>query len=147
MIHIRLTAAECPAYAGVGVRPVRAPRPVGRCPACDGPLEIRRLQCPACDTAVEGHFVPSPYAALTAEQASFLEAFLRARGNLREVERLLGLSYPTLRGRLDAVLEALGFADDPPGGEPDPGRRGVLEALRRGEISAAEAAARIRGAP
>ena len=123
-------------------------------------LEVRRLQCPACQTAVEGRFPPSPYAALVPEQAAFLEVFLRARGNLREVERVLGLSYPTVRGRLDAVLATLGFE----GGEPAPeetareaaaapgppaalesqGRRAALDALGRGEISAAEAVERIR---
>ena len=116
---------------------------------------MRRLECPACETAVEGRFPPAPYAALPPEQASFLEVFLRARGNLREVERVLGLSYPTVRGRLDGVLEALGFADGsggagpepaPAGAEPGDGqRRETLEALRRGEITAAEAVVRIRG--
>jgi hypothetical protein len=141
-----------------GVVALEAPRTVARCPACGEALEVRRLQCPACATAVEGRFPPSPYAALAPEQAAFLEVFLRARGNLREVERVLGLSYPTVRGRLDGVLEALGFGDgagaaaaDEGGGdaaEPqgaDAGRRVVLAALQRGEITAAEAVARIRG--
>lgn len=138
-----------------------APRSVGRCPACGEVLDVRRLQCPACDTAVEGRFTPSPYAALAPEQAAFLEVFLRARGNLREVERVLGLSYPTVRGRLDAVLEVLGLggaeapsASPSPGVGPDPGdapadrpaRRAALEALRRGEITAAEAVEKIRRA-
>lgn len=114
-------------------------------------MRVERLRCPACDTAVEGRFVPLPYAGLSADQAAFLEVFLRARGNLREVERMLGLSYPTVRGRLDAVLQALGFAE---GGPPPPDeavaaeeaqrRREILGALQRGEISAAEAVSRLR---
>lgn len=138
----------------LGVVRLSAPRTVGRCPACGEVLEVRRFQCPACSTAVEGHFLPSPYAALAPEQAAFLEVFLRARGNLREVERVLGLSYPTVRSRLDTVLEALGFggADESPVVPPnpnaapnDPGRRAALEALRRGEITASEAISRIKG--
>lgn len=132
-------------------------RTVGRCPACGDVLEVRRLQCPSCSTAVEGRFLPSPYAALAPEQSVFLEVFLRARGNLREVERVLGLSYPTVRGRLDAVLDALGFGDgvtpgveagpEPDAGAPSPdvpARRAALEALQRGEITAAQAVERIR---
>ncbi len=151
--------------------PEPAPRTVAWCPACGAPLEVRRLQCPACATAVEGRFPASPFAALAADQLGFLEVFLRARGNLREVERVLGLSYPTVRARLDALLEALGLHGDggdaaeevardaggrPAGrasaGEggdgapiPSDARRRVLRALERGEISAAEAAALLRG--
>lgn len=136
-----------------GVAGLAARRVVGRCPACDTVLEVRRLECPTCHTAVEGRFPPSPYAALAPEQVAFLEVFLRARGNLREVERLLGLSYPTVRSRLDALLATLGFAaaepaPEPPEADPTGGtaaRRAALEALGRGEISAAEAVARIRG--
>jgi hypothetical protein len=118
-----------------------APR-VGRCPACGAGLAVRRLECPDCGTAVEGHFPPSPYALLAPDQEAFLEVFLRARGNLREVERLLRLSYPTVRARLDAVLEALGFTD--PGAQrPEAGE--VLRDLESGRITAAEAAARLRG--
>ena len=110
-------------------------------------MAVRRLQCPQCDTAVEGRFAPSPYDALAPEQAGFLEVFLRSRGNLREVERTLSLSYPAVRARLDALLETLGLGaqgDGPP--VPDAGeRRAVLAALERGEIGAVEAAARLRG--
>lgn len=120
---------------------------VGRCPACGGVLEVRRLQCPRCETAVEGRFSPSPYAALDPDQAEFLELFLRARGNLREVERVLGLSYPTVRARLDVLLQALGFAGDDPEGPRSGERRRVLAALQRGEITAAEAIAQLGRLP
>lgn len=134
-----------------------APKAVGRCPACGEALAVRRLQCPCCEVSVEGRFPPSPYAALLPEQLSFLEIFLRARGNLREVERVLGLSYPTVRSRFDAVLDTLGFAaseglpveaqpEDPPA-PPSRERRATLEALQRGEITAAEAVARLKGVP
>ena len=119
---------------------------VGRCPACGEALAVRRLECPDCGTGVEGQFAPSPYAALSADQEAFLELFLRARGNLREVERVLGLSYPTVRARLDGVLEVLGFGTPGPAGAgTPPGAGDVLGALERGEITASEAAHRLRG--
>ncbi len=120
-------------------------RPVARCPSCGGPLEVRRLQCPQCATSVEGQFPPSRYAALDPAEQTFLELFLRARGNLREVERVLGLSYPTVRARLDAVLDRLGLGED--AGEAAAAtlrrRLEVLAALERGEITATEAADRL----
>jgi hypothetical protein len=120
---------------------------VGRCPACGAALAVRRLECADCGTAVEGHFTASPYAALSPDQEAFLELFLRARGNLREAERVLGLSYPTVRARLDGVLEALGFGTPGTAGPPAAplDAEQVLGALERGEITAAEAAHRLRG--
>jgi hypothetical protein len=105
---------------------------------------------------------------MTREQLSLLESFLRARGNLKEMERELGISYPTVRARVDALVRSLGLgdgtdtADEPEdaGLEPaadarpttdagpatDAGaeRRAILERLARGEIDAEAAAAEIR---
>jgi hypothetical protein len=86
-----------------------------------------------------------------------LEAFLRSRGNLRELERELGVSYPTVRGRIDDLLRSLGLADaapqppytasaaSPVGGVDALTRRDVLERLSRKEITAEDAAALLRG--
>ena len=63
---------------------------------------------------MRGHFELAPYRNLDAEQIRFLETFLRCRGVIRDVEAALGISYPTVRARLDALLNALGFADGPP---------------------------------
>jgi hypothetical protein len=65
---------------------------------------------------------------------------VKTRGNLKEVERILGVSYPTVRARLDALLKALGYE----AGEEEGDRLQVLEALRRGEISVEEAVARLK---
>lgn len=137
---------------------------LGRCPICGAEMEVVRLHCPACDTSLEGHFRPCRFCMVDAELRAFLETFLRARGNIKEVERELGLSYPTVRGRLDSLLDALGLA--PAGtaatmagareadrGRPAEavdeggaaGRRSVLEALDSGEITADEAIRRLRG--
>lgn len=79
------------------------------------------------------------FALLPKEHLDFLRLFVKTRGNLKEVERILGVSYPTVRARLDALLKALGYEEDE--GED---RLRVLEALRRGEISVEEAVARLR---
>src|SRR5690625_4848833 len=116
-------------------------RTVGRCPACGDRLEVRRLECVNCDTAVEGRFVQSRFDRLSPEQQEFVEVFLLARGNIKEVERVLGISYPTVRNRLDGVLEAMGHKVERDGADGAvSGRRAeVLAQLDRGEITAAEA--------
>src|SRR5215208_2419765 len=90
-------------------------RSLSECPVCDGPLAITELDCRSCGTSLRGEFTPTrcPFCALPEEQLQFLELFLRCRGNLRDVERTLGLSYPTVRARLDGVLAALGYAAAP----------------------------------
>lgn len=112
-----------------------------RCPVTGEPLEILLLECPTSGIRIEGRFVPNEFALLPAEHLDFMRLFVRARGNLKEVERILGLSYPTVRLRFENMLRTLGYeaaedvADE---------RSEVLAALERGELSAEEAAARLR---
>jgi hypothetical protein len=131
---------------------------ISTCPVCSHELSITRLHCRGCGTTLEGEFGVGRFGRLAREQLTLLESFLRSRGNLREMERDLGLSYPTIRGRLDALVRALGLADEPadavPAAEPDPTpaaetdpateRRAILERLARRELSAEEAAAALR---
>lgn len=133
---------------------------ISTCPVCQGELTITRLHCRSCGTALEGEFGVGRFGRLEREQLTFLESFLRSRGNLKEMERELGISYPTVRGRLESLLRAIGLADgaaprdevEPIGVEPgqrDEGapstqRREILERLARGEMNADEAAAAIR---
>lgn len=117
----------------------------GRCPVCQAELEIKRLECPACGTGIDGSFGLCKFCRLAPEQREFLEIFVAARGNIKEVERVLGVSYPTVRGRLNALIEALGYPVE--GGEGPAElrtRREVLEALDRGEIDVPEALRRLR---
>ncbi|NLW17475.1 MAG: DUF2089 domain-containing protein, partial [Firmicutes bacterium] len=77
---------------------------------------------------------------LTPEQKHFVEVFLKSRGNIKEVERELGISYPTVRGRLDNVLEAMGYrVEQEDQAEVSRQRRHILEQLANGEIGADEA--------
>lgn len=121
------------------------PQSPGKCPVCSHDLEVTRLQCTSCGTAVEGHFEPSRFSRLDPEQLAFLELFLKARGNLKDVERELGLSYPTVRNRLEAALAALGFAVEPHQKiEAGRRRREILDALDAGKIGAEEALRQLR---
>ncbi len=118
------------------------------CPACNGDLFVTRLQCSSCGTEVAGVFTLGRLAGLRDPHASLIELFLRVRGNVKEMERELGLSYPTVRARLDEALEAAGLERAPQAtadeGELAARRAAILDQLEQGEISAAEAAARLR---
>jgi hypothetical protein len=113
-------------------------------------LLITRLQCPDCGTEIAGAFAVDRLVNLPEPHASLLELFLRVRGNVKELERELGLSYPTVRARLDAALAAARpKLDPPPAGPPPPegdraARAAILDALERGELTAREAARHLR---
>src|SRR5438128_1999701 len=119
-------------------------RTPSQCPVCDLPLSISELRCRGCGTTLCGEFALSrcSFCNLPPEQLKFLALFLRCRGNLRDVERTLGLSYPTVRARLDAFLATLGYtaAATPPADEQ---RREILEALDAGRLTPDEAIAQL----
>ena len=126
---------------------------ISTCPVCSNELAVTRLQCRSCGTSLEGDFSVGRFGRLTREQLTLLESFLRSRGNLREMERELGISYPTVRSRVEALVRALGFgpradadAADEATAEPVMGktREEILEAVARHEMSAEDAAAAIR---
>lgn len=79
-----------------------------QCPSCSTPMLVTELACPDCETRVQGRFSPSPLFHMSPTQLEFVEVFLKCRGNIREVERELHISYPTVRSRLDEVIESLG---------------------------------------
>jgi hypothetical protein len=121
-----------------------------KCPVCGGHLQIREVVCDNCATQMRGEFSASNcrYCGLDAEQRQFLEVFLRCRGVYNCVERELNISYPTVKARLEALLQALGLAavDEQKVDEIDvqQRRKAVLDALERGEISVEEAADKLR---
>jgi hypothetical protein len=137
---------------------------ISTCPVCSGELAVTRLHCRACGTTLEGEFSVGRFGRLTREQLLLLESFLRSRGNLRDMERELGISYPTVRSRVEALVRALGFgpradsdeaAEDAaaaatgtsaaaPGPDIAAARQAILERLGRHEMTADEAAVAIR---
>lgn len=125
---------------------------ISTCPVCSGELAVTRLRCSSCGTTLEGEFSVGRFARLSRDQMALLESFLRSRGNLRDIERELGISYPTVRTRVEALVRSLGFG---PRADEDQGtpeevpstpatREAILERLARREITAEEAAAAIR---
>jgi len=87
---------------------------IGRCPQCGRPLSITQLSCAPCGLKIEGSFSNCKFCQLEQEQLNFLEVFVKCRGVIREVEKELGLSYPTVRSRLDDLIAALGHPAEPP---------------------------------
>lgn len=116
-----------------------------RCPICGDELHITRLQCEACGTALEGNFTLGRLQQLTREQLQFVETFLKCRGKIKDVEEELGVSYPTVVARLNEVVQAMGFDVPREDGERAARRQQVLDELAAGQLTAAEAAMRLRG--
>ncbi len=130
------------------------------CPFCEGPIIVQTFHCRQCDTTVNGHFSPGAsgefdeaklpvlrlFAKLTPEQLQFLEAFIRNEGKLNRLQEDIGLSYPTLRSRLDDVVRDLGFTPREEEKANAVDRRQVLADLEAGRLSADEAARLLREA-
>lgn len=119
-------------------------RPPSACPVCSESLIGLRLGCPSCGTEVSGRFDPCRYCRLSPGDEAILEVFLRSRGNVRDVQAHLGVSYPTARVRLIEVLNRLGLgdapADQPPPGPPAGEEVGaILRDLAAGRVDVAEA--------
>jgi hypothetical protein len=106
------------------------------CPVCSNTLTVKRLHCNHCHTTIENDFEFSKLSILSKEQLQFIETFIVCRGNIKEVEKELGISYPTVRGKLQDVISALGhevaqkaIVDE----------RKIVGMLERGEITPDEA--------
>ena len=105
------TGASTPARSASHDGSTRHTRVIATCPVCDHELSVTRLHCEECGTTLEGRFRVGRFGRLSREQLALLESFLRARGNLRDMERELGISYPTVRNRVEALVRALGLAE------------------------------------
>jgi len=140
------------------------------CPTCGGALAVSELSCTVCDTVVRSRYTPCPFCRLTPEDLAFMLLFVRSRGNVKDMERELGVSYWTIRGRLNELIAAMGLggedeetpAPNPSLGEgdsavPSPSGRGsgrgpapterqaILDRLQRGELTPTQAAALLSG--
>src|SRR5688500_16777404 len=91
-----------------------------RCPSCGSDLEIAELRCTRCETQVRARYRPCDFRRLTEEQATFMRLFVASRGNLTELEKRLGVSYPTVRAKLDEVIERLGPVEGVGPAAPEP---------------------------
>lgn len=118
----------------------RLPMPT-QCPVTGEPLEVTRLECPTSGVTIEGRFQPNEFALLPEVQLEFMRIFIKVRGNLKEVERVLGLSYPTVRQRFETLLRTLGYEAAP---DFEDERTEILGRLEQGEITAEEATKRLQ---
>lgn len=121
----------------------------GKCPVCGEKLVITKLGCPKCSTAIEGNFQPCEFCRLPEEDLEFVKVFIKCRGSIKDVEKELGISYPTVRGKLDAVIKGLGYVvsdkDVVKESEEKAKARGeILDQLSKGELSPKEAAERLK---
>ncbi len=103
------------------------------------PLTVERVRLTGRDMAIEGEFELPPLARLSAEDQVFVMAFVRSDGSIKEMEKVFGISYPTVKNRLRRISEQLEFVET----SPPPLRSEVLDELERGEITAAEAIERL----
>jgi hypothetical protein len=98
-------------------------------------MVIERVRIPEKQVTIEGAFLLPELARLSLEDQVFITAFLRSHGSIKEMEQIFGVSYPTIKARLNRIAGQLEFVDT----NPSPSRSDVLERLKKGEISAAEA--------
>lgn len=121
----------------------------GKCPVCDEKLSITKLSCPKCSSSIEGDFQPCEFCRLPEEDLNFIKIFIKCRGSIKDVEKELGISYPTVRGKLDNVIRALGFEvvtkDQILEKElKENAKNLILEQLSNGEITAKEATEKLK---
>jgi hypothetical protein len=115
-------------------------RPPSNCPVCNHRLATTRLTCPECSTELSGAFTSCEFCVLTDDDRDVLRVFLASRGNMKELERHLGVSYPTARARFDALLAKVGIDRPAPAA---PSRVELMEQVARGEIDIDEAMKRL----
>jgi len=107
------------------------------CPSCDERMVISELKCPKCDLRVQKDFSPCEFCQLPEEDYDFLKIFLRCQGKITDIEKTLGVSYPTIKTRIERLLNKLQLS--PVEGAHDP-----LDALAQGNISVDEAVAILK---
>lgn len=116
-------------------------RMISKCPVCSGKLRAVRLKCGRCGTVIENEFELSKFEYLGDEQLRFMEIFVKCRGNIKDVEKELGISYPTVRAKLDDVISALGYAVVK---KPVIESAEIIDMLEKGEISADQAVSMMK---
>lgn len=112
------------------------------CPSCQSELFASRLSCGSCGTSLEGRFEVPALLRLPPDDLAFVTAFVRSSGSLKAMAQMFGVSYPTIRGRLDEVIARLEAASR----DADARRHEILDALESGKLTAAAAAEQLKKA-
>lgn len=114
------------------------------CPTCGGPLAITEVRCERCATEVRSHYQPCPFCRLSPEQMNFILLLVQSRGNLSDVEKALGVSYPTIRGKLEEIIRIVAPSQAPAAAPAESSRRReILAQVAAGNLSAAEGLAAL----
>ena len=111
------------------------------------PIEIERVRIVETGVAIEGPFTLPPLAQLAAEDQVFVAAFVRCHGSIKQMEKYFGVSYPTIKNRLNKIGSELSFVEIEQGSETDSPaqtRSDVLDRLSRGELTVAQALERLK---
>lgn len=116
---------------------------VNQCPVCKSELKITELTCTKCSTVLRGDFRESDFCKLLEEDQYFIKVFLKTHGNIKEVEKELGISYPTVKNRLNQINTSLGIKIKD--GLSREGRLEILDKLEQGEISLEQALSLLSG--
>lgn len=116
-----------------------------QCPECSRALQVERMVCRSCGVAVEGEIEVSALGQLDLDEQVFVTAFLRSHGSIRRMESLFGISYPTVKKRLDSIASRFEFVISEPEPIDDAERSEVIDQLERGEITVDEAVERLSG--
>ncbi len=120
-----------------------------KCPVCGEKLSITKLGCHKCSTSIEGVFEPCEFCRLPEEELSFLKIFIKCRGSIKDVEKEMGISYPTVRGKLDTLIRSLGYEvptkeTEKENEEKKAARNEILDKLSNGELTPKEATEKIK---
>ncbi len=112
-----------------------------QCPVCNSTLEIKEYHCTKCDTTIRGNFEVGDLASLSATQQEFVKTFICNHGNIKEVEKALGISYPTVKNRLAEVTNVLCPSQN---NESREFSTSILDEIERGEISVEDAIKKLK---
>ena len=126
---------------------------LSNCPNCQRSLSPRVMACQSCELEIKGPFELNEFARLDAESLHFLRVFVHCEGHIRDMERALGISYPTIKAKVSSLKKLLGMASEgtvtpqvksEPDVLPDPSMEGILGQVEGGKLSVEEALRQIR---
>ena len=113
---------------------------INNCPVCSSTLKATRLNCNTCGTVIENDFTLTKFDRLSSEQMEFAEIYIKNRGSIKDVEKELGISYPTVKAKLNDLIKAFGYNIEE---EKRSNTGSVIDELERGEITPEEALKKI----
>ena len=114
---------------------------LANCPYCHGDFLIKEVECQGCNTQIKGNFKTNRFHMFTADDLFFIEIFLKNEGNIKLMEKDLGVSYPTVKSRLKNIIKILGYSPEENGSSQ---RIRILEDLSHGKIDVETAMKNLR---